>query len=228
MPSSRALLKVEALSLRLLTEVLDFRDFERGLERAAGGPLLASLKPLVCLKMFLLTLLIFFRDRLRRLSFLTEEPPPADLAEFLEIDLCICSLADLELDCRFFTLLLLDLERLVLRLALLKPRFFLLFLDFLLELCMLLFEWLDLCELALRGVRELREVRFLELDLARFLAEAGALLLPDLNLRIYCMSLSMSRMRWSRLLDSVASIISLAIISRLFENWSTRLLNYEG
>ena len=118
MPSSRALLKVEALSLRLLTEVLDFRDFERGFFRVASGPLLVSLKPLVCLKMFLFTLLIFFRDRLRRLSFRFEEPPPADLAEFFEIDLCIWSLADLELDCRYLTLLLFDLERLELRLAL--------------------------------------------------------------------------------------------------------------
>ena len=84
--------------------------------------------------MFLFTLLIFFRDLLRRLSFLFEEPPPADLAEFFETDLCMWSLADLELDCRYLTLLLFDLERLELRLALIEPRFFLLFLDFLLEL----------------------------------------------------------------------------------------------
>ena len=98
------------------------------------APTLASLKPLVCLKMFRFTLLIFFRDLLRRRSFLIDEPLPLDFAEFFEADLGMGIRADLELDWPLLMLLLFDLERLVFFLALLKPRFFLLFLDFLLEL----------------------------------------------------------------------------------------------
>ena len=41
-----------------------------------------SLKPLVCLKMFRLTLLIFFLERLRPLELATDVAERADLADF--------------------------------------------------------------------------------------------------------------------------------------------------
>ena len=140
LPSSRALLNVDLLRLRFLRDALDLRDLERGWGRAAPllGPALTSLKPLVCLKMFRLTLLIFFLDRLKRLSLRTDEQRErADFAEFLDADLGMGKRADLELDWRLLRLLLFDFDFFTLRFELLAPRFFLLLFDFLAELKLL-------------------------------------------------------------------------------------------
>lgn len=70
LPNSRARLNVLELSLSLPAEALDFRDLDLGRLpprlRLLGelSLLLASLKPFVCTKMFLLTLFILFLGRL--------------------------------------------------------------------------------------------------------------------------------------------------------------------
>lgn len=198
-----------------------FRDLDlEGLRRA--GPL-TSRKPFVCLKMFLLTLLIFLRDLLRPRELATEAQP--DFFENLEADR-----ADFETERRRLTeALLFDFERRPMRLDALLLRFLTDF--FLQELLLLRDDPLPpLHELLLTHLESFfADLFFDPLKLLRRpLSDAGALLLADRSRRISCISPIISFIRRFLRFDSVASIISVAIISRLLENSKTRLLNWEG
>ena len=231
--SSRARLKALVLRLLLRTPLLlfdfdletlrDFLDLEREgfLIRGPKDPLLTSLKPLVCLNMLRLTLLIFFLDLDRPLELLAP-PDVADLPPTESPDLPdrpdLTNLADLERERLRFKDLDLDLFfsfLVVLLLFFLPFDFF----NFLPELLLRALFGVDLRDFLLEPL----------LGLLRFRAEIGQLLLPDRDLarRVHSISFSIPCIRIFLRFFSVASIISVAMFSRLFENSRTRLLNWE-
>ena len=228
--SSRALLKALVLRLLLRTPLLlldldletprDFLDLEQEgfLIKGPKEPLLTSLKPFVCLNMLRLTLLIFFLDLDRPLELAPDvapDLPPTDCPERAD---CadLADLADLE-RLRFIKDLDLDLflSFFVVLLLLFLPLDY--FFSFLPELLLRALFGVDLRDFLLEPL----------LGLLRLRAEIGQLLLPDRDLarRVYSISCSIPCIRMFLRFFSVASIISVAMFSRLFENSSTRLLN---
>jgi len=224
--SSRALLNALVLRLLLRTPLLlldfdmettprDFLDLEREgfLIKGPKEPLLTSLKPFVCLNMLRLTLLIFFLDLDRPLELAPDvaDRPPAESPDRAD-------LADLERERLRFKDLDLDLFLSFLPVLLLRFLPFDFF-NFLPELLLRALFGVDLRDFLLEPL----------LGLLRLRAEIGQLLLPDRDLarRVISISFSFSCIRILRRFFSVASIISVAMFSRLFENSSTRLLNWE-
>lgn len=226
--SSRARLKALVLRLLLRTPLLlfdfdletlrDFLDLEREgfLIKGPKEPLLTSLKPLVCLNMLRLTLLIFFLDLDRPLELApdvadlppTESPDLPDRADFTDLERDRLRFKDFDLDL-FLSFLV------VLLLRFLPFDFF----NFLPELLLRALFGVDLRDFLLEPL----------LGLLRLRAEIGQLLLPDRDLarRVYSISFNIPCIRIFLRFFSVASIISVAMFSRLFENSSTRLLNWE-
>ena len=134
-----------------------FRDLDLRGPLAAGG-LSKSLKPFVCLKMFLLTLLMRLLDRLRPRELTPEAPDRRDLADLADF----CLLTDLLFDLDFL------LPLLLLNLRFFRLRFFLL-LDFRIE---------PFLELLLRLLRDERLALRL-FELLNFLAEPCLLYEPE-------------------------------------------------
>ena len=212
---------------------IDFLDFEREgifLFLVTGFEVLqmASLNPFVCLKMFLFTLFIFFRERLLPLPLTADDIETADLDDDLADLVDLSFLTDFDLD------LLLDLLLLTIFFRLKSVAFFL-EIDLLLDFDLLRELYLDRLLMLLEGDAPKRCLRALLLRLNFFFdpdreigldtfCETGWLLLADLTSYI---SLIISFIRMFLRLLSVASTISDAMFSILLENPSTRLLNYE-